>query len=217
MNIQSMPSDASPLAKTDNPWLNDFIAAHWDEIVFAQVLVKRTAGGFELRHINDANTNIGDLKAMRPADARKIANFNSAGEYRALKSTADLPSGWMIRANSPQELEEALNHFYPNSLADRYALKQTPPPITNYRPFTERQTGMYRITTFLSDPDLARVIENLCATKCLKQRLWTSGAIPIDPPEKKSAIPCLEPCAMLLEAARKKVRSLQESSKTSDA
>jgi hypothetical protein len=205
-----MPSDALPPAKTDNPWLDYFIAARWDEIVIAQVLVKRMPGGFELRHIEDANTNVGALKAIRPIDARKIANFTAAGEYRPLKSTPDLPTGWMLRANSPNELGEALNHVYPNALADRYALNRTPPPITGYREFTARQTGMYRITTFLSDADLSRVIENLCATRCLKQRLWTSGTIHTDPPEKKSAIPCLEPCAILLEAARKEVRSLQE-------
>lgn len=207
MNIQSTPSEDSPL---DNPWLNYFVAARWDEVVIAHVLVKRTSGGFELRHTSNGNTKVGDLKAMRPQDARKIANFNSDGEYRPLKSTPDLPNGWMIRANSPQELEEALNHFYPNALADRFALNQKPPPITSYRAFTERQTGMYRITTFLSDANLARVIDNLCTSKCLKQRLWTSGEIPTDSVENKSAIPCLEPCAILLEAARKEVRAIQE-------
>jgi hypothetical protein len=205
-----MPSDASPRAKIDNPWLEFFINARWNEIVIAQVLVKRTAGGFELRHVRDEKTEIGDLKAVRPIDARKIANFNAAGEYRPLKSTPDLPYGWMVRANSPEELEEALNHFYPNALADRFALNQTPPPITGYREFTARQTGMYRVTTFLSDGDLARVVENLCTTKCLKLRLWSSGTIPTDAPDKKSAIPCLEPCAILLENARKEVRTLQE-------
>lgn len=205
-----MPSDASPRANIDNRWLEFFINARWTEIVIAQVVVKRTAGGFELRHIRDEKTDVGDLKAVRPVDARKIANFNAAREYRPLKSTPDLPTGWMVRANSPEELEEALNHFYPNALADRFALNQNPPPITGYREFTARQTGMYRITTFLSDLDLARVIENLCTTKCLKQRLWSSGTIPTDAADKKSAIPCLEPCAILLENARKEVRALQE-------
>lgn len=208
-----MPSDASPPATSDNPWLNHFISARWNEVVIAQILVKRTAGGFELRHIADESADVGKLKAIRFGDARKIANFNSAGEYRPLKSTPDLPRGWMLRANSPAELEEALNHFYPNALADRFALNQTPPPITGYRELTARQTGMYRITTFLADTDLARVIENLCATKCLKQRLWTSGQISTDPPEKKSAIPCLEPCALLLESARKEVRALQDAAR----
>jgi len=126
-----------------------------------------------------------------------------------------LPRGWLVRANSSGELEDALNNFYPNALADRYALRQNPPPITNYHPFTERQTGMYRITTFLSDEKLACVIANLCSTKCLKQRLWTCGEIPTDPPEKKSAIPCLEPCAVFLEAARKEVRAFQETERKS--
>jgi hypothetical protein len=205
-----MPSDASPLAKTDNPWLNFFIGARWDEVVIAQVLVKRTAGGFELRHVDDAGAEVGRLKAVRAIEARRIANFTAAGEYRPLKSTADLARGWMIRANSAEELGEALNHFYPNSLADRFALNQKPTPITGYREFTARQTGMYRITTFLSDADLERVIGGLCSAKCLKQRLWTSGAIPTERPEGKSAIPCLEPCAILLEAARKEVRALQQ-------
>jgi hypothetical protein len=205
-----MPSDASPRAPNDNPWLNEFISARWDEVRIAEVMVKRTAGGFELRHVRDERTPVGELKAARPSDARKIANFTATGEYRPLKATGDLPAGWMVRANSAEELEEALNHFYPNALADRFALNQTPPAITGYREFTARQTGMYRITTFLSDADLARVIENLCSAKCLKQRLWTSGKIPTDAPEKKSAIPCLEPCALLLEAARKEVRALQE-------
>src|SRR5258706_14220876 len=146
-----MPSDALPRAQTDNPWLNYFIAARWDEIVIAQALVKRTPGGFELRHVHDEKADFGELKAVRPIDARKIANFNAAGEFRPLKSSPDLPSGWMVRANSAEELEEALNHFYPNALADHYALNQTPPPITNYRAFTERQTGMDRVTTFLAD------------------------------------------------------------------
>ncbi|HUS34299.1 MAG TPA: hypothetical protein VM680_02995, partial [Verrucomicrobiae bacterium] len=79
--------------------------------------------------------------------------------------------------------------------------------------YTARQTGMYRITTLLSDADLARVIGNVCTTKCLKQRLWTSATIPTDAPEKKSAIPCLEPCAILLESARKEVRALQDAEK----
>lgn len=205
-----MPSDASLLAKTDNPWLRFFIEARWEEIVVAQVIVKRTAGGFELRHIEDERVEVGKLKAARPKDARVIANYNATGEFRPLKSTPDLARGWMVRANSAEELGEALNYFYPNALADRFALNQTPAPITGYRDFTAHQTGMYRITTFLSDSDLSRVIADLCAANCLKQRLWTSGEIPTDPPEKKSAIPCLQPCAVLLETARKKVRALQD-------
>jgi hypothetical protein len=209
-----MPSDALPNEKSiDNPWLAYFINARWDEVIVAQVIVKRTAGGFELRHTSDKTADLGDLKAIRPTHARKIANFTKDGRYRPLKSAPDLPRGWLVRANSPDELEEALNHFYPNALADRYALNQTP-PITGYREFTARQTGMYRITTFLSDNEVSAVIDNVCTADCLKQRLWTVGEYPTDKPNEKSAIPCLEPCAILLESARKEVRDRQKSERT---
>ena len=210
-----MPSDALPRAQNDNPWLRFFIDAPWDEVTIAQVVVKRTPGGFELRHTADKGVELGELKAIRPIDARKIANYTEAGTYRPLKSAPDLQRGWLLRANSQEELGEALNHFYPNALADRYALNQTPLPITGYREFTARQTGMYRITTFLSDAEVAKVIETVCAVNCLKQRLWTVGEYPSDKPSEKSAIPCLEPCAILLEAARKQVRDLQKSEQAS--
>ena len=41
---------------------------------------------------------------------------------------------------------------------------------------------------------------------CLKQRLWTVNGLPPDSSEEKSLIPCLEPCALLLEFARKAMR-----------
>jgi hypothetical protein len=79
--------------------------------------------------------------------------------------------------------------------------------VTDYRAFTERQTGMYRITTKLSDSDVAGVIRACCAKEsCLKRRLWTISGLETDSPETKSIIPCLEPCAMLLESARTAAR-----------
>jgi hypothetical protein len=150
-------------------------------------------------------------KPVRPEDARTLANFNANGEFRPLKSTPDLPGGWILRASSPEELEVALNHFYPNALADRFAIQNGARP-TDYRPFTERQSGMYRITTMLDDAGVARVIDRVCNSICLKCRLWTVGQLPPDAMNSKSIIPCLEPCAILLEAARKEVRTLQEKS-----
>jgi hypothetical protein len=40
----------------------------------------------------------------------------------------------------------------------------------------------------------------------LKQRLWTVEGLPSDGSAAKSLIPCLEPCAILLEFARTVVR-----------
>ena len=68
-----------------------------------------------------------------------------------------------------------------------------------------------------SDPDsgaptqVSRVIQTTCAkTNCLKQRLWTVEGLAPDAASEKSLIPCLEPCAMLMEAARKALRREQQ-------
>jgi hypothetical protein len=201
-----MPSDDSPLARIENPWLRAFLSEPWEEIVVGQVLIRRAKNGFELTHAEGPGP-----KEIRPIEARTISNFNGKGEFRPLKSTRDLASGWILRANSPEELELALGYFYPNALADWFAVQNSSNP-TDYRPFVERQTGMYRITTMLDDPGVARLIDRTCNSICLKCRLWTAGEISRDSFGSKSTIPCLEPCAVFLEAARKEVRALQEKS-----
>jgi hypothetical protein len=201
-----MPSDASHLERIENPWLRAFLCEPWEEIVLGQILIRRVGNGFELRHIEGAIR-----KEIRLSDARAIANFNAAGDFRPLKSTRELPSGWLLRANSPEELELALGYFYPNAIADWFAIRNGV-TATDYRVYTSRQTGMYRITTFLDDAGVARVIERTCNSICLKRRFWTVGQLSCDAPDPKSIIPCLEPCAILMEAARKDVRALQEKS-----
>jgi hypothetical protein len=102
------------------------------------------------------------------------------------------------------ELGEALERLYPGALADWLAARQPEPPITHYRDFTGRQTGMYRYTSTLADAPAARMIAACCHQAfCLKRRLWTVPGLDPDAPEAKSVIPCLDPCAVLLEFARK--------------
>ena len=70
---------------------------------------------------------------------------------------------------------------------------------------------MYRITQLLTDVQAADVIRATCHARfCLKQRLWTVPGLETDSTTSKSAIPCLEPCAVLLELARKATRIEQE-------
>jgi hypothetical protein len=98
--------------------------------------------------------------------------------------------------------------------------------VTSYRDFTNRQTGMYRITQNLTDEQAAAAIRACCHVRfCLKQRLWTVQGQPPDAPQgrgpgegqfrsegnpsnltAKSIIPCLEPCAIMLEFARAAAR-----------
>ena len=202
------------MAAVNNPALTAFCARLAPELVLAQVRVRRLAMGFELRHISDRETAAEGLQPVAVTALRALANHTSTGAFRPLKAAPHLRTGWLCRVVAEAELESALSQLYPGAVPDWFAAQQPAPPVTHYRAFTARQTGMYRITTMLADPQAAPVIRACCdARLCLKRRLWTVDGLAPDAANAKSIIPCLEPCAVLMEFARKAVRIEQEERK----
>ena len=194
-----------------NPALVAFVAQVGEEYVFGQVLIRKVGPGFELRHADDKG-DVGDA-----SDAKNIAEFTDSGSFRPLKSAPNLLRGWKMRVRDAEELGLALNYLYPGAVADWFAVRSGRGVVTNYREFTGRQTGMYRITAMLSDARAADATRACCGRKfCLKQRLWTVPGLGTDDEKDKSAIPCLEPCAIMLEFARKVMRMEQEDEKKSE-
>jgi hypothetical protein len=194
-----------------HPALAAFVAELREELVLAQVLIRRSEPGYELRHVEDRQVTVDQLRAIRLAEARSLAQFTPKGAFRPLKSAPNLQTGWRLTARSDEELAFALNQIYPGAVADWFAARSAHPPVRHYREFTERQTGMYRITTMLDDQHAALVTRACCdKTFCLKRRLWTVQCLAPDDANDKSLIPCLEPCAILLEIARKAMRIEQQ-------
>ncbi|MEQ2010010.1 MAG: DR2241 family protein [Limisphaerales bacterium] len=203
------------MAVVNNPALAAFCAAIGSELVLAQVLVRRETAGFELRHISDRNASANDLKSVANGELRALASHTTAGQFRPIKAAPNLRAGWLCRVASDAELELTLNQLYPGAIADWFAAQEATPPVTHYRDFTARQTGMYRITTMLTDAQAGQIIRACCDARfCLKRRLWTVDGLPPDAADAKSLIPCLEPCAVLMEFARKAVRIEQEEAKS---
>jgi sirohydrochlorin cobaltochelatase len=190
-----------------NPAFAAFLAELKAERIFAQVLLRRFENGFELRHVCDGDHDDENLRPISEIDFRKVVDFTNDGAFRPLKSAPNLQTGWRFLTRDESQLERALNTIYPGAIADWFAVKSAKTAPTNYREFTNRQTGMYRITAMLSDAQAATMIRACCHQKfCLKQRLWTVAGLEADSPVEKSLIPCLEPCAILLEFARKAMR-----------
>lgn len=187
------------------------LAEMGDEIVLAEVHLRRGADGFELRHAADRASEASGLRTLAVAELRALAQTTERGAFRPIKAAPTLRRGWRVWARTPGDVERALDQLYPGGLADWRAARQDPPPVTDYREFTGRQTGMYRITTSLTDEQAARMIRAACDARfCLKRRLWTVGGLPADAASEKSAIPCLEPCAVLLEFARQAAKIERE-------
>ncbi|MGO8701678.1 MAG: DR2241 family protein [Limisphaerales bacterium] len=194
-----------------NPDLSAFVAALSEETVFGQVLVRRANRGFALRHVADRQAAEETCPLVKIEDLRQLAQFTELGVYRPLKAAPNLRRGWRATAVDAPALGLCLHYLYPGALPDWFASQGGQPPVTSYRDFASRQTGMYRITALLNDP-VATAVARACCHRdfCLKRRLWTVGQLAPDEPAEKSIIPCLEPCAILLELARKASRWEQE-------
>ena len=199
-----------------NPALESFLARLAPEMIFGDVLLRRTDGEFELCHA--ADREVGALRAVAVEELRELAQWTEEKQFRPLKSAPTLRRGWRCVARDAAELDEALRHLYPGAVADWFAAQQSPPPVTHYREFTARQSGMYRITTLLTDEQVGQVARAGCHRRfCLKQRLWTVEGLPPEGAAEKSLLPCLEPCAVLMEFARTVVRIEQEAERDGPA
>jgi len=191
--------------------LKAFVAQIGGGLTLGQVLIRPSGGGCELRHAEDCAAATEALRVVKYNETRALAQTTEEGQFRPLKAAPTLRRGWRIMAADDSQLDAALNQLYPGAIADWYAAQSPTPPVTSYRDFTHRQSGMYRITTMLSDAEAAEVIRAVCApARCLKRRLWSVTGLEPDAPPQKSLIPCLEPCAVLLESARQAVRAAQQ-------
>ncbi len=196
------------ISAVPNLAINALVARMNPELILAQVLIRRLADGFELRHVADRDADF--LRVLQVEELRELAQLTDEKQFRPLKSAPTLRRGWRTRVADVAGLEVALSHLYPGAVADWFAAQEAEPPVTHYREFTARQTGMYRITTILTDDQVGEVARAGCHARfCLKRRLWGARGLPADAIQEKSLIPCLEPCAVLMEFARTAVRLAQ--------
>jgi len=195
------------MADLSNPALAALVALLEPEFILLQVRILRQPQGFELRHVADQAKALSELRPWPIQQLRTLAQTTAAGAFRPLRSAPTLRQGWFSVAVDPSELGLALDHLYPGAVADWFAARKDPAAAISFRQFTARQTGMYRLTQKLSDAQAARVARAVCPPQfCLKQRRWTIECLPPDSVAEKSRVPCLEPCALFLEFARKAAR-----------
>ena len=134
-----------------NPDIAAFVKSFDDEIVFGQVVIRRMGNGFELRHQADSSVPSENLIDLKGTELRAWTQTAERGAFRPLKSAPNLRPGWRAAAMDGEALGLLLHYVYPGAVADWFAAGLAQPPVTSYRGFTARQTGMYRITTMLSD------------------------------------------------------------------
>jgi sirohydrochlorin cobaltochelatase len=141
---------------------------------FGQILVQETTTGrFVLSHRDDKSAD--ELKIFRSAeDAIEIAKYDDRGNYRPLKTAPNLRHGWRLELDTVEELQRALDYFYPGRLAVLNAWKKSRLQTIPLRETLDRQSGMYRIAGKISDSQIDDVVAGFCRTDggCLRTILW---------------------------------------------
>src|SRR6266496_1504511 len=156
----------------------DFIESDLDALLiapfcFGQISVRKSGKSFVLCHRDDEAHD--DLEIFRNAeDAIKIARYDDAGNYRALKTAPNLRHGWRMELRTSDGLKRALHHFYPGRLAIFIAWKTGRLRTTPLRETLDRQSGMYRIAAKISDAQIDDLVADFCRSNggCLRTILW---------------------------------------------
>ena len=113
---------------------------------------------------------------------------------------------YVSHLKSLQDLRLALDLFYPAALGNwrtHVSQKLRPTPL---RETLNRQTGMYRITSTLTNEQGMELIQSFCKPGCLRSILWPiSDATHLSPclPEKQIPLLCCEACNLFVATARK--------------
>ena len=173
-----------------------------------QVVIRPMADGWELRHFTDEDRT--DLTPYTsPEAARHIANVDSEGAFRPLKTAPNLIKGWRLVVPDAASVRVALDYLYPAMAGVWLSHLSGTLGLVPLRETLGRQTGMYRITQKISDAEARTTIDRFCSG-CLKQRLWEiSGSNPTPPQIKSQSIPllCQEACNLLVAEIRKVVKA----------
>jgi sirohydrochlorin cobaltochelatase len=156
-----------------NPAAPALEAVLTDRFHFGQILVRKINGAFVLSHCGDETRK--KLKTFQSAeDAIELSKFDDSGNYRPLKTAPNLARGWRLELARPEELQRALDYFYPGRLAVFLAWKTGQLHTTPLRETLDRQSGMYRVAAKISDDQIDNVVGDFCRSDggCLRTILW---------------------------------------------
>ena len=141
---------------------------------FGQILVRKTSTGeFVLSHRDQEAADASQL-FRNAEDAIEIAKYDNTGNYRPLKTAPNLRHGWRLELDTLEELQRALDYFYPGRLAVFNAWKKGRLQTTPLRETLDRQSGMYRVAAKISDSQIDDLVAGFCRSEggCLRTILW---------------------------------------------
>jgi hypothetical protein len=193
----------------------------WGQLRVTVSLDDDGARRYEIRHENDVGAAVDDLDAYDdPLDARTLAKHDDRGRYRPLKTAPSLRTGWRFADLGPTEVVQAVDSFYPATVANWHREREGELDVTHWHETVERQSGIYGVVETWDRGEghehVNWVAEACCDdSQCLKRREWEyDDGTALTPDGGSGVFPCREPCSLVIAAARKWTRLEAERSRT---
>ncbi len=190
--------------------LADGIDREWGQLCITTrfVDVERPNGErvYDLWHVDDAGSDLADLEVYDdPRDARALATEDEDGRYRPLKTAPTLRSGWAFTGLSGRGLVDAVEFFYPATVANWHRELRDELDVDHWLETAERQSGIYDVIDELPREAVDWMAEACCVdSQCLRRREWQyEEGDELDVDGGDGPFPCREPCSLVVAAARK--------------
>ena len=151
---------------------------------FGQVTVNRNKAW----HTNEAG---GSAALSSPAALRAFVREDS---FRPLPTRGDLPGGWHVDLQHPQQAYAVIETIYPTLVADWAAQKNGAFAAESLTATAARQTGMFKDIHRLPAGVIEHAIETVCG-RCIRQPVWWQAA-------DNAKIPCKSACNSWLSTAK---------------
>lgn len=159
---------------------------HDSVLQFGQVKVKRDKVWHT--HTDEA----GDSAALSSPAALRA--FVREDPFRPLSTSGDLPGGWHVDLQHPQQAHAVIETIYPTLVADWAAQKNGTFAAESLAATAARQSGMFKGIHQLPAGVIEHAIETVCG-RCIRQPTWWQAA-------DNEKIPCKSACNSWLSTAK---------------
>ena len=116
--------------------------------------------------------------------------------FRPLPTRTDLPGGWQVKLDEPEQAPAVIETVYPGLIADWAAERAKTLRIQTLESIGLRQKGMFKDIHKLPRDLMQKAIDRVCGA-CIRQPTWWTG-----PQPAAAGLPCPSACNMWLSTAR---------------
>jgi len=177
-----------------------------------EIAVRPAEGGaFHLLHQDDLKSDPAGLRCLQsPEDLRELIRLDSDGNFRPLRASPNLSRGWLLHAPDLRSLQLAFDYLYPAELANWAWWRHGTLPATPWPETAGRQTGRFCIVREIDGASIKELVAAHCQPGCLKRRLWSPAAQPVETGPHEIPLLCPEACNFLVGKAREKLKGPDE-------